>query len=48
MEYYLAYINNNGKGYYELVKANNRDEAYEKVRKVVKSYDEIEISSAIE
>jgi hypothetical protein len=48
MEYFLAYISNNGKGYYELVKANSREEAYEKVRKLVSRYDEIEISSAIE
>lgn len=48
MEYFLAYIKSGVNSYYELVKANNREEAYEKVRKVVKSYDEVEISSAIE
>lgn len=32
MEYFLAFINTGKTTYYELVKANSREEAYEKVK----------------
>jgi hypothetical protein len=48
MNYCLAYITTDASSYYELVKADSLEEAYEKVRNVIKTGGDIEICPTIE
>lgn len=50
MKYYLAYIRTIGKdnGYYQLVIANSKEEAVQKVQNLVGEYKLVDITETIE